>query len=138
RTPSADSRAAPKGVIHARYRSRNRMLSRHRTQRANVSGQRLKVLHCTYRNVPILRSHKSPTNSPSHYSMQPDAAMAAAGPAAPPLRPVMPAVVPTSAPHLIDARESAVSWLYSQLAVGFTVHAWAGCAFTPMSPTMAS
>src|SRR5699024_12341795 len=70
--------------------------------------------------------------------MQPDAAMAAAGPAAPPLRPVMPAVVPTSAPHLIDARESAVSWLYSQLAVGFTVHAWAGCAFTPMSTTMAT
>src|SRR5699024_11911238 len=70
--------------------------------------------------------------------MQPDAAMAAAGPAAPPLRPVMPAVVPTSAPHLIDARESAVSWLYSQLAVGFTVHAWAGCAFTPRSPTRAS
>src|SRR5699024_379721 len=97
-----------------------------------------KVVHCTYRNGLVLGSHKSPTNSPSHYSMQPDAAIAATGPAAPPLRPVMPAVVPTSATHLIDARESAVSWLYSQLAVGFTVHAWAGCAFTPMSPTMAS
>src|SRR5699024_5440377 len=70
--------------------------------------------------------------------MQHDAAMAAAAPAAAPLGTLVAAVGPSRPANCIDERESAVAWLYSQLAVGFTMHAWAGCAFTQMSPTMAS